>query len=113
MSRIDDIDIGRTYTRNPRAPNFSVPQWVQQNRKTCEMQWMPRDHAGQGNLILELAQVSAGRNDRRMDAQHMKTVAICAAIVAQLDDVALPYLFQRPSELIMPLLLQRTHDIEE
>lgn len=65
------------------------------------------------DLILELAQVFAGRNDWRVDPQHMKPQPIRPAVVADLDDVALANLVERLGKLVVLLALLLADRVEK
>ncbi|MEQ8789479.1 MAG: hypothetical protein RIC55_24505 [Pirellulaceae bacterium] len=77
------------------------------------MERMLRFDAFQRDLILELAQVVARRNDRRVDPQHMEPQPVVAAVIANLDDVALANLVQRLGELVVLLPLLLTNGVEK
>lgn len=72
VARVLDLDVGWTDARNPGTADLAVAERVQQNREPREMKRVLRFDAFQRDLVLELAQMIAGRNDRRVDAQHMK-----------------------------------------
>ena len=64
VALVFDLDVGRADAGNPRAADFALAQRVQQNREPREvgrMLWLDTD---QGDLVFELPQVRAGRNDR-------------------------------------------------
>ncbi|MEQ8790084.1 MAG: hypothetical protein RIC55_27555 [Pirellulaceae bacterium] len=113
VARIFDLDVSRANTGNPRTANLAFPQRIEQDRKSREVERMLRFHSFERDLILELAQVVAGRNDGRVDSEHMKPQAIRSAIVANLDDVALADLVQRLGKLVMLLAFLFSNGIEK
>jgi len=108
-----DHDVRRAHAGHPRAADLAVAQRVQQNRKPREVQRVLRFDADQRDLILELAELIAGRNDGRVDAQHVEPEAILAACVADLDDVALANLVEGLGELVVLLSLPLADRVEK
>ena len=96
-----DGDVSRADAGYPRSSDLAGAQWVQQNRKPCEMQRVLWFDAGQRDLVLKLTQMFAGRDDGRADAQHMEPRPIRAAIIADLDDVGLADLVECVRELVV------------
>ncbi len=108
-----DLDVSRADTGNPRAADLAVAQRIEQDGKPCEMKRVLRFDAFQRDLVLELAQVFAGRDDGRVDSEHVKTQPVVAAVVADLDDVSLADLVERLGELVVLLALLFSNGVEK
>jgi len=113
VAGILDLDVGGADAGNPRPADFAVAQRVQQNREPREVMRVLRFDADQRHLILEFAEVLAGRNDRRVDSQHVKPQSVVAAVVADLDDVALANLLEGVGKLVVLFPLLFTNRVEK
>lgn len=108
-----DLDISGTDAGNPGPADFAFAERVQQNRKPGEMEWVLRFDAFQRDLILELAEVLARRDDWRVDAQDVKPQPVVTAVVADLYDVALADLVERLGKLVVLFSLLFTNGVEK
>jgi hypothetical protein len=108
-----DHDECRADAGHPRPPDPSVAQRVQQNREPREVKRVFRSHAFERDLVLELTELIAGRNDGRVNSQHMEPQPVLAAAVADLDDVALAQLVERLAELVVLLSFPLTDRVEK
>ena len=108
-----DLDVRWTDAGNPRAANLPFAQRIEQDRKPCEVKRVLRFDAFQRDLIFKLAQMLAGRNDGRVDSQHVKPQPVVTAVVADLDDVALAELVERLGKLVVFLSLVLADRVEK
>jgi len=108
-----NYDVSRTNAACPGAADFACAQRVEQDQKAAEVVWMFGLYPNQRDLILELAKIVAGQNDRRADPQDMKPLAVVPAVVTDFDNVRLADLAERFGELVVFLSFLCANRIEK
>jgi hypothetical protein len=71
MALVFDDDVSWADAGNPRTADLAGAKRIEQDRESCEVERVLRPDADQRDLVFELAQLGAGRDDRRGDAEHV------------------------------------------
>jgi len=108
-----DVDLHRTDAGDTGPGDLAVGDGLLEDDELALVVILVGRGTLQGHAVLELVKALGGRDDRRVDAEHVEAIAVGPAVVADVDDGGLAEKLLAGGFTVVATVLVRPSRIDE